>query len=367
MSFNVLEALLLGMFLISASLLLICWFKFVFVLEEEKDNETVQVEEPAVSLIIAFKNEAENLPLLLEQLLTQQYSNFEVLLINDHSSDNSLAAIAKRSDPRIRVLNLAENERGKKQAIKYGIKNAKHELLLFTDADCLPQSSLWIKSMVKEFDSKTAIILGYSPYSKTKGLLNALIRFETFFNALQYAYFAVKAKAYMGVGRNLAYRKSLLKDARSFHLHENILGGDDDLTVNQLATKNNTRIQFQPEAHVYSRGKENWKDYWIQKRRHLQAGELYLFYDRLKLALIGFAQLIFTLTFMALIFSRLSLIVLLVFLLVYFIRWRWSRKIGKLMGIEDLVVWLPFLEMLYILWNLCVGVSTWILKVDKWK
>src|SRR5690606_19848156 len=185
------------------------------------------------SVIISARNESGNLQKNLYTILNQSYKNFEVIVVNDCSYDDSediLKNIKSEFPDRLKIVNLLEDDRyrrGKMFALTMGIKAAQYEHLLFTDADCVPDSSQWINQMQSSFQQKE-IVLGYSPYIRHKGLLNAIIRFETFYTALQYFSFALKGYTYMGVGRNLAYTKTLFFKHKGFASHMHILSGDDD-------------------------------------------------------------------------------------------------------------------------------------------
>src|SRR5690606_2290123 len=112
------------------------------------------------------------------------------------------------------------------------------------------------------------IVLGYSPYFKYPGLLNRLIRFETTHTAMSYVSYALRGNAYMGVGRNVAYTKSLFYKGKGFNKHMHIKSGVDDLFVKRIATRTNTVIYLHPDALMLSVPKETWKIYYKQKARH---------------------------------------------------------------------------------------------------
>lgn len=194
-----------------------------------------------VSVVIAAKNEAANLHKHLKDIFEQDYPKFEVIIANDHSSDNTLEVLSKfqESYTNLKVLDIQDwHSGGKKAAITKAIFYAENELLLFTDADCIPSSNQWIKQMIAPFEEGVEIVLGYGAYRKEQGLLNLLIRFDTAEIALLSFGFAHAGKAYMGVGRNMAYRKSLFMNAKGFTNHLHISSGDDDLFVQQVASKN---------------------------------------------------------------------------------------------------------------------------------
>ncbi len=195
-----------------------------------------------VSVIICARNEDENLTEFLPKILTQEYPEFEVIVVNDCSWDNTETVIDEfaRIFPNLKKISIKEDENykhGKKFAVLVGIKGAKYENLVFTDADCYPSSNTWLKEMASGFTSKKEILLGYGAYIKTHGFLNKLIRFDTFTIALRYLSAGMKGKAYMGVGRNLGYKKSLFFKHKGFSSHYHINSGDDDLFVNEAATK----------------------------------------------------------------------------------------------------------------------------------
>ena len=164
---------------------------------------------------------------------------------------------------------------GKKFPLSVGIKTAKHEILLLTDADCLPATEHWISSMQSAYEDQTEIVLGYGAFHKKKGWLNKLIRWECYHTALQYFSYAKAGLPYMGVGRNLSYRKRVFYRHNGFTSHHQISGGDDDLFVNMAANKSNTRIQLDPNSFTLSKPATNWKQWMRQKNRHYSTGKYY--------------------------------------------------------------------------------------------
>lgn len=239
-----------------------------------------QAEKP-VTIIICARNEIENLKKFLPSILNQNYSQFEVIVANDNSWDGTSDYLLELSQqyPNLKEVKYIENERypkGKKFVLTLAIKAAKHELLLLTDADCEPASAEWLRLMQHHYSNReTHLVLGYSPYKNTGGFLNRFVRFETFYTALQYLSFALIKAPYMGVGRNLSYRKSLFFAYKGFASHNHILSGDDDLFVNETANKTNTVIEIDKQAFVYSEGKKTWSEFWQQKSRHLSTGHHY--------------------------------------------------------------------------------------------
>lgn len=237
------------------------------------------VQEP-VSIIIAARNEHDNLLRFLPSILNQDYPEFEVVVVNHCSWDNSQQLLEEMQlqYKHLKVSQLIEQEKyptGKKFALTIGIKAARYEQLLFTDADCGPASDQWLRLMQSRFVNNKQIVLGYSPFYKKPGLLNLYARFETFITALFYFSFALMGNAFMGVGRNLAYSRSLFFKHKGFASHQHIMSGDDDLFVNEAATTHNVAIECSPESFVFTEPKTTFESWSRQKARHMTTGKYY--------------------------------------------------------------------------------------------
>ncbi len=242
-----------------------------------------------VSVIICAKNEAHNLRQFLPSILTQDYPEYEVIVVNDCSEDETQEILEEfqKQYNHLRVSTIKKDPKfkhNKKFALLIGIKAARHEWLLLTDADCYAESTGWLSAMQKNFTKNTDIVLGYGGYRREKGLLNRYIRYETTFIAMQYLGFALAGIPYMGVGRNLAYRKSFFFKYKGFSSHANLASGDDDLFVNKLATKNNTKTEYSKESHIRSVAKTSFAEWIKQKQRHLSTG---LYYKKKHKILLG--------------------------------------------------------------------------------
>lgn len=284
LDFQTIAFYLMVLFLAAATVQLayFCFFSLRLVFYKVPKSSDVL---PSVSVIVAARNEYDNLMQFLPSLLEQDYPEFEIIVINDGSWDESeeLLTAFQQQYSRLKIVKIRENERfdgGKKLAITVGIKAATFERLLFTDADCQPVSRLWIRNMVAAIGAETEIVLGYSPYMKKAGLLNTFIRYEGWLTASNYSSYALAGLPYMGVGRNLSYTRSGFYRVHGFKSHYSLVSGDDDLLVNELATASNTAVCLAPEAHVPSIAQTTWRKLWRQKRRHLSTGHRYTFKHR---------------------------------------------------------------------------------------
>jgi glycosyltransferase involved in cell wall biosynthesis len=259
----------------------------------------------AVSVIICARDEAANLVKNLPGVLVQDYkTTHEVIVVNDNSYDESKYILEefKKTFKQLQIVELTQEAKmipGKKFPLSIGIKSAKHEIVLLTDADCVPASEHWIESMQSTYDEDTEIVLGYGAYHKKKGLLNKLIRWETFHTALQYLSYSLAGQTYMGVGRNLSYKKIVFFRSKGFSAHNNIPGGDDDLFINNAATKKNTKINIDKDSFTLSNPASTWQQWVTQKKRHYTTSKFYKPLHKFLLALYAFSQFIFYPLFVA--------------------------------------------------------------------
>ncbi|MCB0545391.1 MAG: glycosyltransferase [Saprospiraceae bacterium] len=252
------------------------------------------------SVLICARNEAANLRDNLPHILEQAYSGlWEVIVIDDASTDGTAAVLEQLQQQysRLRVLRVAEKTfPGKKHALAQGIAAARYEHLFFTDADCRPASGQWLSCMAAALlkTPETEIALGYAPMRREVRwggrLLNGWARFETAQTAIQYFSFALSGWPYMGVGRNLAWKKSLFNRSGGFSRHLHRPSGDDDLLVNATAHAGNTAICLQPESFMYSDGERSWPGWLRQKRRQLDAGKRYRPAHQLALAVLSLSH-----------------------------------------------------------------------------
>ena len=292
-----------------------------------KSNEESQMlEQPGVSVVLCAHNEAYNLSQYLQALLSQDYPEYEVIVVDDGSEDETRAIVESYMvrDPRLHMTFVPLGARvgsTKKLALTLAAKAAQYDYLLLTDADCVPESEHWIREMVKGFEGGKDIVLGFGAYFSEHGHLNRLVRFDTLFNGLHYLGAALCGHPYMGVGRNLAYRKSFFFEMGGFtHLMTN-RAGDDDLFVNHVATKRNTAVVINRDATTWSLSKKTLKEWWQQKRRHVSVSPNYRLGTKMRLALEPMTRgLFYALTLYILLTYQVS-VVSLAALGLFFLRW----------------------------------------------
>lgn len=327
-----------------------------------------------VSVIVCAKNEEENVKKYIPLLAEQNYPDFEIVLIDDASSDETLEVFEQfeKEYSNIRLVKVENNEAfwgNKKYALTLGIKASKKEYLLFTDADCYPTSKDWITAMTSQFTMNKTIVLGYGGYEKIeRSFLNKIIRFETVLTAVQYFSWAKLGVPYMGVGRNLAYKRDEFFNVNGFIDHIQVRSGDDDLFINQAANKSNTTISYVPESFTYSKPKETYKDWFTQKRRHISTAEHYKFFDKLQLGLFFCSQLFFFLLVIILLAFQFQWIaVLAIFATRYTVAWTViGFSAGKLKE-NDIKIWFPIVEIILMLTQINIFITNTFSKPVHWK
>jgi glycosyltransferase involved in cell wall biosynthesis len=325
-----------------------------------------------VSVIICARDEDKNLAKNLPGILVQKYpTTHEVIVVNDNSIDETKYILEElqKTFRKLQIVHLSQEAKmiaGKKFPLSIGIKESKHEILLLTDADCVPASENWLFKMQDAFSNGTEVALGYGAYHKSPGFLNKAIRFETFHTALQYFSYALAGLPYMGVGRNLAYRKDLFFRNKGFSAINHIPSGDDDLFINRVANKENTSVVIDPEAFTLSRPKQSWKEWKKQKNRHYSTGKFYKSSHKFLLGLYTASFFFFYPLFV------LSMI---------FFDWRWSlipfatrcitqgiiwNKTMKKLNEQDLFRWFFFWDIWMFFYYIIFAPAVWKKPKKTW-
>jgi glycosyltransferase involved in cell wall biosynthesis len=347
------------------------WFLFrrvSFFKQFSKEN----TQQHPVSVIVCARDEAANLAKNLPGVLVQKYtSTREVIVVNHNSQDETkyLLDEFKKTFRDLHIVTLSQEAKGipgKKYPLSMGIKESKHEIVLLTDADCVPASENWITKMQDGYGEGIEIVLGYGGYFKKPGILNKLIRFETFHSALQYFSFALAGMPYMGAGRNLSYKKTLFFRNKGFSSINHVAGGDDDLFINQVSNNKNTRVVLDKEAFTLSEPKKTFGDWYRQKARHYSTGKFYKPKHKFFLGMYSFSQFLFYPLFIACLFLfdwRLVCSVFLVRMLSQaFIYYKGMDKMDE----KDLFAWWWLLDIWMFFYLLIFAPSLWKRPKKTW-
>jgi len=365
--------LLFGVFAFITLIQLLYHWLFFSRLAFFKPTQKSKSQTQPVSVIVCARDEAANLATNLPGILVQTYpTTHEVIVVNDNSVDESKYVIAElqkdfKNLQHVELKHEAKGIPGKKYPFSIGIKEAKHEVLLLTDSDCVPASEFWIQKMQDAYTNGVEVVLGYGAYHKKPGMLNKLIRFETFQSALQFLSFALAGLPYMGVGRNLSYKKGLFFQVKGFSSINHVPSGDDDLFINKVANKKNTAIVIDPDAITLSEPKKKFVEWVRQKNRHYTTAKYYKRTHKFLLGLYSLSQFLFYPTLVvALIFFDWR-IVLGVFAIrmisLYIIYGKAFRKLNE----RDLSGWLLLFDIWQFFYYLIFTPSLWRKPKRTWQ
>ncbi|RDB06899.1 glycosyltransferase [Runella aurantiaca] len=364
--------ILLGLFVVIV-LVQLYYILFVFAKLLFQQPPVEKKHWPAVTVVVCAHNELENLRELLPMLNEQDYPNYEVVVMNDRSWDGTEEFAEEEANVwnKVRFVHIRQeydHVTPKKYAVTTAVRGAKHEVILLTDADCRPTTDQWIKGMAACLTEEKQIVIGFSPYQKLDGFLNRLIRFETFYVAIQYLSLALAGKPYMAVGRNLMYSKSLFTQNKGFYTHLRVTGGDDDLLMNEIATGHNTAVCLNADAFMVSLPKTTWKDWYRQKKRHLSVSKYYKTGNKVRLAVLSGAHVLSWMLFLGLILgclwnyqAFLAYIIIIGVLFSIRLVTQWivlglaSRKLHKSVGwfaipLMDLTLFVYYFTMSFVMW-----------------
>ncbi|HXB91916.1 MAG TPA: glycosyltransferase [Puia sp.] len=346
------------------------WFfrRLAFFIPPTKEHS----QQHPVSIIICARDEAARLVSHLPGALVQTYpSTHEVIVVNHNSQDDTrfLLDEFKKTFKGLHIVNL-EHEAigipGKKYPLSMGIKEAKYEIVLLTDADCVPASEFWMQKMQDGYHNGIEVVLGYSPYKKSPGLLNKIIRFDTFHTALQYFSYALAGLPYMGVGRNLSYKKDVFLRNKGFSAINHLPGGDDDLFINKVATAKNTAIVVDPDTFTLSEPKKTFGEWYKQKTRHYSTAKYYKPLHKFLLGMYSFSLFVYyPLFFISLFFNwRVALILFGVRLIVQGLTY---YKTMHRLREDDLFAWWWLLDIWMFLYYIIFASTLWKKPRPTWK
>jgi glycosyltransferase involved in cell wall biosynthesis len=351
--------------------LLYHWFFFRQVSFFKAKNKEKSQQHP-VRVVVCARDEAANLARNLPGLLVQKYnSTHEIIVVNHNSQDETkyLLEEFKKTFKDIRIVNLEQEAKGipgKKYPLSMGIKESKHEIVLLTDADCVPSSEFWLTKMQDGYNEGTEIVLGYGAYYKKPGTLNKLIRFETFHSALQYFSFALSGIPYMGTGRNLSYKKTLFLRNKGFSSINHLPGGDDDLFINKVANRTNTNVVIDKDAFTFSEPKNSFGEWFRQKMRHYTTGKFYKPVHKFFLGLYSMSHFLFYSLFVASLFYFDWRLVCSVFLLRLisqaFIYYKAMHKLGE----KDLFAWWWLFDIWMVIYYFIFVPAIWKTPKKTW-
>lgn len=212
-------------------------------------------ELPPMSIVVYAHNDADYLAEHLPLILKQDYPTFEVIVVSDGSTDDTsdLVSRLEQEHPNLHytfVPEITHNVSRKKLALTLGVKAARYDIVLFTYANARPVSDNWLKMMGRNFVPNIDVVIGYAYIEPTKEKKGGYLYFDRLLYSLRYLSASILHKTYRGRGSNLAYRKSLFFAHKGYAKYLNLEFGDEDLFINDITTKQNTRVEIQPDSFV---------------------------------------------------------------------------------------------------------------------
>lgn len=338
-----------------------------------KGNKNENQKLPSVSVVMCVKDEAYNLEKRLPTILEQEYPDFEVVVVNDASNDETeyVLRVLKEIYPNLNVVNLYKNVNkflGKKYPLSLGIRTAKNDIILLTEADTIPSSFHWISEMVKGFTDKKQIVLGFTAYETKKGFLNTLIHYENQTIAMNYLGLAMLGNPYMGIGHNLAYTREMFFKEGGFISQYNIPVGEDDLFINKVANPRNTSIVISSDSINLAAPKERFAEWVIQKKKHCLSRRYFKLKDKTLTFLLPLTTfLLYTLAIVSIVFQFPWIYVVAGLLLKYVTQIIYYFRSSKTLGTKKIAIFAPIFEILFLFFNTIIKLTTLFTKRNKWK
>jgi len=275
---------------LSYGLLILLLYLGLFFLKSGKNNFQY-----FVSVVVAARNEAKNIHSCLEALVNQSYPSdqYEIIIVNDRSGDETATIVESygKQYSQVKLVQVKDLPQGispKKHALAKGIDAAEGEIILTTDADCVPAAG-WIQGMVRNFEPEVGLVAGFSPLEKNvkETIFSKLLTLDSLSLAAVAAGSFGLGKPLTCNGRNLGYRKATFQSINGFKSIQNLISGDDDLLLHLVSQKTDWKIRYSINCQTLVRSKipTNFKQFANQRIRHASKGRHYSKW--IKLFLVG--------------------------------------------------------------------------------
>ncbi|CAM1358629.1 Glycosyl transferase family 2 [Tenacibaculum sediminilitoris] len=346
-------------------------FFLTFAYGQNKIKINTDVNIP-VSVIVYVKNNADVLIDSIQNLTKQKYSSFEIVLVNNASSDNSLDIIEtlQKKHSNIKVVNVENTEAfwgNKKYALTLGVKAATHEHLLFTEINSKALSKNWIHEIASNFSQENTIVIGYQKLKRKKNSFsNLLIRFNHLLRTIQSLSFVKFRNPYNATNHNFAYTKSVFFKVNGYINHLNTFIGEADLFLKDAATTNNTTYSIKLDSFVVSNKHLSFKEWFYSQKQTSILFSLYKLKPRFFLRLFTLTKLLFYLLaiYTTILNWKLSLpFIISYFLIQYVVLGKSASKLHE----KNIILLLPFLDICLVLLQISIFISNQISKPTHWK
>ena len=268
---NLFASILVGILFFCAVVLCIYYFRLLKI-KTDKSSPDLNDQRP-ISIVIATRNEHDQLRQNLPFFLDQNHPNFEVVVVID-DSDKDLVYIISEFEKLYSNLKVVSFEWStnffvsRKFAESVGIKSATHDRILLSHISTRPASPEWVSQMSKTLSNNKKIVIGYHTLASKISLLNAFIRFDTFFYTLRYLRATLSGHPFTASSKNLAFDRSLFYEAKGVAKFYNVNTGDEDMFVNKASTSTNTTIEINPNAFIKGQEIVSFSEWFAKKVRH---------------------------------------------------------------------------------------------------
>jgi len=252
-----------------------CWFYIRYFSGINHQNRRVRrgtisysEDQPPVSIIICARDKGEVLAKNLPALFDQKYPEFQIVVVNDASSDETEDILQQfEHRPNFYHTFVPKGVRSisaRKMAMTLGLKAAVYDYVLFMDVAGIPESDVWIATMMRNFDWRGSVVLGFASFKDKKGFRNQLVAYDNLFSTMQWMGLALSGKPYRATSVNLAFKKELFFKNNGFASNLSLRSGDDDLLIGEIATRNNVKIEVSTDSKVEIETRSPWYD-WKEK------------------------------------------------------------------------------------------------------
>lgn len=260
------------------------FFKRPYDYQKKKKGEGLSDRDetlPGISVIVTSKNNAKELERNLPFILEQDYPDFEVIVVNRGATDDTDKVLKNASQTFSRLYHTyISSETGnvdeKKLALTMGIKASRYDFLLFTEAYCRPCSNQWIKEYGKEFSQGKEVLLGFNRLEiPDKTALGSFMRYDNLIHHLKFLSMTILHKPFMGIGRNMAYKKDLFFKHKGYFPILNREGGEDDLYINRIASPETTGVVLSQESLTETGCIRHFSEWKALKAGYLYSKQFY--------------------------------------------------------------------------------------------
>lgn len=331
-------------------------------------------QQPSVSVVMVVHNEAEFLKSSLPYLLEQDYPDYEIVIVDYTSTDDTryVLRVCSENYPNLKPILFPHDVnmfQGKKYPLSIGIKSATKDVILLTEAESVPRSFDWVSQMMKGYCGDTQIVMGCNIVKSNGTLLGAFQQYENMTYNASYIGAMAMGNPFTATGRNLSFRRDFFFKQGGFISHYSIPDGADDLFVNANANSRNSSVVLSSDAFVVSEPRSSFR-LWHQDRSHrLYTRRYYGLKDKLMLAFYPLSQFVFLASLVLLLVFQLFPWQLLVALLVVKLIWQIvsALPLAKRFEIKKIQFFAPLFEFYFLFANTFMTTFALRRKNKQWR